>query len=369
MVALIRHLHNRTYACHVFSLQSNGLLRRHLSDLKVPVYSGGLKRGDLSRAPWKLISAEWELIRLIRQLKPRVVHAFLPLVTFMGALAGRLNRVPLVITSRRALGTHQERFVVLRPIDLMADFFSHRVTVNSQAVWNDTINRDHINPSKLELIYNGVDPEPFELAASYREKVRKTLGVKREEKVAIVIANLISYKGHSDFVKAARQVIDQLPVAKFLLVGEDRGIQEHLQCEILELGISSHVKFLGQRDDIPQLLAACDISVVPSHEEGFSNTILESMAAGLPVVATSVGGNPEAVLDGATGWLVPPRNPKALAEKLMDLIENPAKAKAWGRRGNERVKRQFSLGGMVERHLRLYEGPRQGKGARNDISG
>lgn len=355
MSLLVNHLTSLGHSCQVFALEMEGPLRCSFDDMRVPVHVGGLKKGDLIKAPWKLILAEWRLMEIILKRRPDVVHAFLPLVTFLSALAGRANRVPLVITSRRGLSNHQNRHLILKPLDRIANRLSHQVTVNSQAVWNDTINRDHINPSKLVLIYNGVDPELFELAVSYREKVRKTLGIKAKEKVVVVIANLISYKGHSDLIKAAGQVIDQLPVAKFLLVGEDRGIQSELEREVSDLGISQSVKFLGQRDNIPSLLVASDLSVLPSHEEGFSNVILESMAAGLPVVATRVGGNSEAVLDGVSGWLVPPRNPEIMAEKVIDLLKDPDKSKKWGEVGRRRVKDLFSVEKMVQNHLRLYE--------------
>jgi len=272
----------------------------------------------------------------------------------MGALAGRLNRVPLVITSRRALGTHQDRFAVLRPVDLAANFLSHRVTVNSRAVWNDTVSRDHIDEAKLVLIYNGIDPEPFKTAHATREAVRKALRLQPNEKVVIVIANFIPYKGHLDLIKAARQVIDRIPDTKFLLVGEDRGIQKDVERQAQDLGISERVVFMGQRFDIPELLGASDLSVLPSHEEGFSNVILESMAAGLPVVATRVGGNAEAVIDGVTGWLVPPRNHEEMAIKIVDLLSNPIRAKSWGKEGRRRIAGLFTIDRMVKKHLNLY---------------
>jgi len=281
----------------------------------------------------------------------------------MGALAGRMGGVPVVITSRRGLGNHQDRHLILKPLDRIANQLSYRVTVNSKAVWNDIINRDHIDESKLVLIYNAVDPTLFEEALRYREKVRRELGIKPHEKVTIVVANLIPYKGHSDLLKAARQVVDQIPEAKFLLVGEDRGIQKDLERGAQDLGISDGVVFMGQRSDIAELLAASDLSVLPSHEEGFSNVILESMSAGLSVVATCVGGNPEAVVDGVTGCLVPPRNPAAMAEKIVDLLGDPERAKSWGERGRKRVKELFTIERMVEGHLKLYEGREEACGS------
>jgi len=139
------------------------------------------------------------------------------------------------------------------------------------------------------------------------------------------------------------------------VVGEDRGIGRHLARQAAALGIGSAVKFLGQRGDAPELLAASDLSVLASHEEGFSNVILESMAGGLPVVATDVGGNREAVVDGETGWLVPMRNPEALASRIVDLLKDPSRARDWGEKGRARVKELFTVERMVNAHLTLYE--------------
>ena len=356
MICLAEHLKKEKHACYVFSLEVGGPLEEHLRELEIPVYSGRLKSGDLWRLPWKIFSSQIQLIRVVHRLRPNVVHSFLPLVTLKGGLAARMNRVPLVITSRRALGTHQERCFILKPFDQLASRLSNCVTVNSKAVWDDTVNRDQVDPSKLRLIYNGVDPAPFEAARNQREEVRGALGLEADEKVIIVVANFILYKGHSDFLKAAREVISQIPKVRVLLVGEDRGIRKDVEKQAEEFGIHNFIQFLGRRDDVPHLLAAADLSVLPSHEEGFSNVILESMAAGLPVVATRVGGNSEAVVDGASGWLVPPRNPSIMAEKIVDLFGDPQRATSWGKSGSDRVKENFTIEKMVEAHLKLYEG-------------
>ena len=354
--SLIRHLHDRTHLCHVFALESDGPLAHLFKDIGVSLHSGGLRKGDVSRAPWKLVLAEWKLIWCIKKLCPAVVHSLLPLATFMGALAGRMARVPAVITSRRALGKHQERHILLRPIDLFANRLSHRVTVNSKAVWKDTVSRDHIEPKKLVLIHNGVDLLTFESAQTFREETRRKLGIKPWERVIIIVANLIAYKGHRDLLEAAQEVLEHIPQAVFLLVGEDRGIGRDLKKIAIDLGIAAKIRFLGLRHDIPSLMAASDLSVLPSYEEGFSNVILESMAAGLPVVATRVGGNPEAIADGVTGWLVPRGNSAVMAEKIIDLLGDPKRAKSWGERGRNRVKEVFTIERMVEGYLRLYEG-------------
>jgi glycosyltransferase involved in cell wall biosynthesis len=355
MFTLVRAIQDYGISCHVFSLQRGGPLSSHFSELGVPVHSGGLGKGDIYKRPWKLLSAEISLIRLILKLKPRVVHSYLPLATFMGALAGRLCRVPLVITSRRSLGRYQERYRALRLFDLLANKFSHCVTVNSKSVWNDVLVRDNVDPKKLVLIYNGVDHSNFDVPREVRVELRKKTGFTHSHKVVTVVANLIPYKGHAELLDAAAAVLDQIPSSRFWLVGRDRGIEKYLKQKARELGILNRVIFAGERSDIPNILAASDILVLPSHEEGFSNVILEAMAAGLPLVATRVGGAQEAVLDGVTGWLVQPNRPKELATKIVDLLNNPKRSKKWGERGKERVKKEFGIEKMVEEHLMLYQ--------------
>jgi len=355
MFTLVRAIQDYGISCHVFSLQRGGPLSSHFSELGVPVHSGGLVKGDIYKRPWKLLSAEISLIRRILKLKPRVVHSYLPLATFMGALAGRLCRVPLVITSRRSLGKYQERYRALRLFDLLANKFSHCVTVNSKSVWNDVLVRDNVDPKKLVLIYNGVDHSNFDVPREVRVELRKKTGFTHSHKVVTVVANLIPYKGHAELLDAAAAVLDQIPSSRFWLVGRDRGIEKYLKQKARELGILNRVIFAGERSDIPNILAASDILVLPSHEEGFSNVILEAMAAGLPLVATRVGGAQEAVLDGVTGWLVQPNRPKELATKIVDLLNNPKRSKEWGERGKERVKKEFGIEKMVEEHLMLYQ--------------
>jgi glycosyltransferase involved in cell wall biosynthesis len=259
-----------------------------------------------------------------------------------------------VVVSRRALGNHQDRYPILIPLDRLANYLSRAVTVNSKAVWNDVVDRDRIRPEKLVLIYNGLDVSAYKADEFNVAATKSSLKIPKQIKVVIVIANLIPYKGHSDFLKAARIVVQKRTDICFLLVGEDRGIRKNLEAEVEDLSLESHVRFAGQRKDVPALLAASDLSVLPSHEEGFSNVILESMAAGLPVIATAVGGNAEAITNGVTGWLVPPRKPEIMAEKILDLLRDPNKAKQMGKEGQERVAELFSVEKMVSKHLNLY---------------
>ncbi len=355
LTLLAIHLKRRGLPIRVFSLEKEGFLRSTLSHHQITVHDGGLDSNDLRKRPWRILWVVGRLIKVMAHYRPSVVHAVLPLAAYLSALSARIMKVPLIITSRRALGTHQERYPFLKIPDRMANRLSHYVTVNSMAVWNDTIRRDAIDPSKLVLIHNGLDVSKFKTEGSQRQGMRRSLGLDADDKVVVTIANLIPYKGHSDLLRTIQIAAKKINHLKVLLVGEDRGIQARLMKEAAALQIDGHVRFLGLRQDASELLAACDLSVLPSHEEGFSNVLLESMAAGLPIVATDVGGNAEAVINGVTGWLTPPYNPAGLAEKMVDLLINPQKAKAWGARARARVEDQFSVERMVEKHLAVYQ--------------
>ena len=355
MALLIKHLDQLNFNCHLFVLQPVGPLKNFLRKTNVKIYDGGyLSDKSVVAKILLLLRAQLRLCRVIWKIRPDIIHAYLPLTNFMGSLAGRILKVPLIITSKRALGTHQDRYRGSRIFDITSFRLSTWVTVNSKAVGEDTIKRDRGNADKMRLIYNGVKLDEFASETFKRKKIREGLHLGPEKKIIITVANLIPYKGHIDLLKAATWVTQKFSDSLFLLVGEDRGIRNNLVKLAQELKVVNHILFMDRRDDISDLMAASDISVLPSHEEGFSNVVLESMAAGLPVVATRVGGNPEAIIDGITGWLVPPHNPEELANKIVDLLNDPQKAKKWGELGKIRLKENFLVEKMVEGHLKLY---------------
>ena len=136
--------------------------------------------------------------------------------------------------------------------------------------------------------------------------------------------------------------------------GGDDGYADELDALARELDLDRHISWLGIRDDVPDLLVASDMALLPSHQEGFSNAVLESMAAGLPVVATDVGGNAEAICDGSTGYIVPPHDPERLATAIVDLAGDASKRRAFGTRGRERVTSRFSLSACTASYDRLF---------------
>jgi len=168
-----------------------------------------------------------------------------------------------------------------------------------------------------------------------------------------MLARLVPQKDHKTFIEAARIVIQHYPETTFAIIGQGP-LKSELEQFAFNLGLQRHVHFSGLRTDIPNVLAALDISVLCSRKEGFSLTILESMAAGLPVVATRVGGNEEAVVHGETGFIVEPQNPKALADAIMRLVQDERTRKKFGAAGEQRVHRYFSIEVTARKLIELY---------------
>ena len=354
MVLLIEGLSKKGFECEVFSLEGYGPLKERLDNINVVVYDGGYRSG--AGKIWfikQLLKSLYRLIRVLLGNKYQVVHAYLPLANFFAAVAGSLCRVKLLITSRRALGTHQERYPVWRYFDYISNKLSHNITVNSMGVWNDVISRENVPEGKLTLIYNGIDIAPFKHATKTRNLIRNELNYSTDDLVIVMIANLIAYKGHHDVIRALSLITEKK--LKMVFVGEDRGIKASLEKEIEALAVETEINFLGRRDDIPAILAASDIGLVASHEEGFCNALLEIMATGLPVIATDVGGNPEALKQGELGVLVPAKSPVAISDAIMLLVDNKPLRVSYGKKALNEVASCYSVNNMVKKHINLYE--------------
>jgi glycosyltransferase involved in cell wall biosynthesis len=356
MAMLVSELIDRGWGCEVFVLEADGPLRRMLEARGAVIHDGGYNSAAaLPRKLLLLLRALLRLLVLVRRTKPIVLHAYLPLTNFMGAVAGSVAGAPKVITSRRALGTHQERRRYWKFFDLATNYFSDHVTVNSRAVWEDTVKRDAIDPVKLVHISNGLDASRYDMAAQSRESMRRALGLLDGQLGIVAVGNLLSYKGHHDLINALPTILNHKTNVLLFIVGEDRGIGSSLQNLTEELGISAHIQFLGHRSDVAQILAAMDIFVLPSHEEGFSNALLEAMASSLAIVATDVGGNREALDDGRLGVLVPSHDSDALAVAISNLLSDAAERQRFGRLANARVRTSYSVNEMVNAHIALYE--------------
>ena len=294
--------------------------------------------------------------RYIRHLvhrRPHILHAQLYWANILSVLAGQIARVPVILTSRLQLSHYKEGKPLLQKIENVSNRWTTALFANSEAVRRDVLAHEVVDPAKIKVIYNGVVLEDFN--APDPEPLREEFKIQPGQLVLLAVANLHPYKGHDDLLDAVAQLIPKYPNLRVLLPGRDQGMRRRLEEMIRELKLEGVVQLLGERGDIPRLLALADIVIHPSHEEGFSNSILEGMTAGKPLVVTNVGGNPEAVRDRVNGFVVPARDPAALAGALEKLVSDPALRERMGLASRRRIEEEFSMDKMIERFSDWYE--------------
>lgn len=255
--------------------------------------------------------------------------------------------------SRRSMNFYHEKHPILAHLEKSLHKYACAIIGNSQAVVRDLIS-EGVHKDKVNLIYNGVNIYPYQ-DKLYRDKLRDIYGINSDELVIIMVANLIKYKGHEDLIKALSIFSKQFPDPwRLILIGRDEGLKLPL-CELIDtLRLKEKILFLGELKSAEHLVSIGDIGVSASHEEGFSNSILEGMAAGLPMVVTDVGGNSEAVLDHETGLVVPPHSPLHLAAALLTLAIDPQMRQDLGRSARKRVQDVFSVEACINAYKNLY---------------
>jgi glycosyltransferase involved in cell wall biosynthesis len=222
----------------------------------------------------------------------------------------------------------------------------------------DKLITDGIPGGKVSVIYNGLDLKRLETSAT-RSEALSHIGVKVDEasffRFISIVANMRhDVKDYPMFLRSARRVKAAAPEAAFLLAGEGE-LEESLKTLAAELGIRDSTFFLGRCEKIAELLSISDVCVLSSKAEGFSNSILEYMAAARPVVATDVGGAAEAIIEGETGYLTPSGDDKTMAEKIISLLGDPGRAQAMGSRGRQVVEERFSCEAQLADTEKLYE--------------
>jgi glycosyltransferase involved in cell wall biosynthesis len=273
-----------------------------------------------------------------------VLHTHNAAPHLVGAPAARLARVPVVVHTRHGRHLHHARKTKLAA--RFATWQTDRVVAVSADAAEVARSVDHAPDSRLQIIRNGIDLERFPARSdSGGRPIRRAVHVARLDD---------SIKDQTSLLRAIRIVADSEPGFALDIVGD--GPSRHdLETLCDELDLRCHVRFLGYRHDVRDLLNVADLFILSSVTEGLSISILEAMASGLPVVATNVGGNPEIVLDQKTGILVPIRNPPSLARGILRLMAHPARAEEMGRAGRRRVEEEFDLRHAAAQYEELYE--------------
>jgi glycosyltransferase involved in cell wall biosynthesis len=229
-----------------------------------------------------------------------------------------------------------------------------RVVAVGQAVRQAVVQNEGIPAERVAVIYNGIDLTPYRNGVPDRDAVRQDLGLGNRDLVLVQVARLDYLKDHPTAVRTLEQVVRRRPDARLLLVGEgpERG---KIEDEIRQRRLEANVRLLGQRGDVARLLRAADVFLLTSISEGIPLTVIEAMAAGLPVVCTNVGGMTEVVEEGQTGLLAPSGDAAALAECVLRLAGDAGLCRQLGQRGRERASGVFSEGQMHAGYVQLYE--------------
>lgn len=289
------------------------------------------------------------LIRLIHatlRFRPHVMHGYLFGPNVFAVIAGRLCGVSAVVVAKRNV----DAFESSRQVALQK--WAHRnathVTAVSETV-ADTVAAMGVPRDRITTIPNGVDVERFAHA-------RPALGEADNGAAPRIgsVGCLAARKDYGTLLEALAMLERRGHTFRVDLVG-DGPDRDALESRARELGLADRVHFLGERTDVERLLPAMDVFVLSSREEGIPNALLEAMAAARPAVATAVGGTPEVIEDGESGWLVPAQTPSALADALEDVLQHPEEARRRGETAQHRVRTTMSIETMVRDHERYYE--------------
>lgn len=356
--ALVRRGHS---VC-VYSLAGDGPLRGLLEEggvtvLLPPGRRAGSEGSSISRAMRSALVAV-HLTYVMLRTRPKIAHFFLPAAYLIGGLAAGLAGIKIRVMSRRSLNIYQLAYPMMRWLEMKLHGRMNAVLGNSMAVVRQLRDEERVSENRLGLIYNGIE---IPRSADSKIAVRSSLGLDDKTLVFVIVANLIPYKGHLDLINAFNLANDRIGQPWHLLVvGRDDGIESELRAVASQLNIDKHISFLGLRSDVASLMSASDVGLLSSHQEGFSNTILEGMAAGLPMIVTNVGGNAEAVVDGGTGLVVSPHDPASFAEAIVQLAVDPALRQRYGAAGRKRIEALFLSDACAAKYEALYRGLMQG---------
>jgi glycosyltransferase involved in cell wall biosynthesis len=292
------------------------------------------------------LRAALEFRAFLKEHRIQIVHTFFESSDLWAGLVTKTMSKAKLVWARRDMGILRTRKhqVAYRLMAGMPD----AVFAVSEQVRQHSIEVDRVDPAHVQTIYNGLNLEDWNTAP----RPAKAQG----EFLVTTVGNIRRVKGHDVFIKAAAAIVPHFPKVSFSIAGDvlEPGYFTELQDLVQDLNLANHVRFEGGVTNLRQYLAAADVFVLPSRSEGFSNAIVEAMAASLPVVATNVGGNAEAVNDGISGFLVPADDPDALSAAILRLLSDPSQARAMGAAGRSLVAERFTVEAMMNRTASAY---------------
>lgn len=349
LLKLLAHTDRARYAPVVCAIDEPGVLAPELAKLDIPLRVMPRGRGLNPRFAVQLSS-------FLRSEDARIVHTHNASPHLYGALAARLLRMrslrghlPQIVHTKHGRNDPADPRKVL--VNRISGALTDRVVAVSDDIAALAVNVEHVDARKVVTILNGIDTEEYRPSADPRP-ARARLGVPEGGFHVGCVARLAAVKDHANLLDAFARLRAGRPDAHLTLIG-DGAERRSLEDRAARLGLHGAVTFTGERGDIAPLLQAFDVFALSSLSEGISLTLLEAAAAGLPIVATDVGGNGDVVLEGTSGLLVPPRDPERFAAALEEIARRPDRG-AMGQNGRERVQRRFSIERMARAYHDLY---------------
>ena len=296
----------------------------------------------------------YQMLRLAMFLRRghfQIVHTHDLYANVLGIPAAALARVPVIISSQRDLG-HLDLYKSRRRVWLRRlPKLSTAVLTNANAVREAVLSENYFAPEKVRVIHNGVDLGRFLRRSQDRDWLAPNAS---QEKWIVLVGNMHSeVKGHPVLIAAAETVVREFPQVRFLFVGDGQQ-RKTFEEQISRLGLEKNFLFLGRRHDVPRILGCCDIGVLPSQAEGLPNAVLEYLAAGVPTIASRVGGNVEIIQDGKTGLLVLPNDSTALAVAILRFLRDSRYAEHLGNNGRAYVAAEFSFERLIQKTDQMY---------------
>ena len=298
------------------------------------------------------------LVQVIRSARPHVVHTHTAKAGFVGRVAARLTRTPVVVHTYHGHVLHayfpEWKNRILRRVEAGLGLLTDRLVAVSSRVRDDLLRHRVAGASKIEVVPLGLDLAPFARSAEHTGQLRQALDVAPDTFVMTIVGRITRIKNHALFLHAAARVVGTHPNTMALVVG-DGELRRTMERLARDLGLASHVRFLGWRRDLPVIYADTNVLVVASDNEGTPVAAIEAMAAGCPVVATRVGGVPDLISHRETGTLVPPGDPDTLSRELLFAREHPAETRRWATLARERALDRHRVDVLVDRVDRLYQ--------------
>jgi len=302
------------------------------------------------------VSFLYRFIRKCRELKIDVIHSHLFGAGLYACLAGAILRLPVIVTFHNELFLpgRRERFLPLK--NFLIRRLADRIVLVADYMRPEYVTMGKYSEAKMTTIYNGIE-FPQRLSESERTALRSKLNLGTDDPLVGHVANFRAPKGHEYLVESASEVAKQVPNVRFLLIGDpgDGLIKAEVEKLAAQYNIEDNIVILGFRSDVSRLLSLMDVFVLSSISEGHPLSVVEAMAAAKPVVVTNVGGLPEIVDDGHTGYLVQPKNPSALAEKIITLLAQPDLREQMGERAAKSAEGRFSLDAMIQNYEQLFD--------------